>query len=139
MDEPKLELGFRFIFPHAKGREFIVARGKNIKFLEIQSGTKMSPQHVEKYIKLGETDKWHFARKLQKELFRENIDFLYNLTENFVIVLMDKIFLEKNVFSKNEFFRIVRKIYNTTMILVFLIQDFFADEFFPKDFTIDKK
>ena len=99
----------------------------------------LSPSHKEKFNALEESDKRHFVRKLVKEFYRRDIDFMYKLSKEYVIVIMDKIFLNQQLISKNDFFRNIRRIYYATMGMIIQIQDYFSDEYFPEDFTIDKK
>ncbi|MFO7795321.1 MAG: DUF2299 family protein [Promethearchaeia archaeon] len=46
LHDPNLEFGFRFQYPNKKGRTFIIAKPKKKQGIEIQTMTKISPEHL---------------------------------------------------------------------------------------------
>ena len=136
LSDPRFEFGFRFLYPNVNGRLTMVIQPKGKDHVEISVGTPLSPPHREKFIALSDVDKRTFVKNLSKSLFQSEIDFTYEFSQHYTIVLIDKIFIEDNRISLNHFFNSVRKVYSKTMELIIFIQDFFSDEFSPVDFTI---
>lgn len=136
IDDPKLEFGFIFIFPNERGKPMTVIRQKKKNFIEISFGFKLSPEHEKKFKSLENTDKRTFIKYLQKNLFRAELDYNYNFSQQYTLALIDKIFLENDQISLNQFFRSVRKIHSNAMNIIFFIQDFFTDEFNAGDLVM---
>ena len=136
LNKPNLEFGFRFLYPNKNGRAVIAAKQANKNFIEISLGTTLSPEHKDSFNKLPEPDKKSFIKNLQKILFRSELDYSYNFSQHYTTVVMDKIFIEKDNISVNDFFHSVRKIHSCTMNLIFYIQEFFSIDFNPIDFTL---
>jgi hypothetical protein len=134
IDEPKLEFGFRFIYPHQNGRLLIVLKTKKTDFIEISCPSNLPDQYINALNSLEERDKSHFAKRLQKEiLFNKSVDFMYDFSVKFTVVVMDRIYIEQDTISKNEFFRIVRNIYSTANLIVFFVEDFFSEDLRPTE------
>ena len=136
LNQPQFEFGFRFLYPNERGRIMLIARPKGKSVIEISQGTPLSPEHRQGFTALPERDKKNFVKNLQKILFRSEVDYSYEFTKHYTIVLIDKLFLEGDAISINDLFRAVRRIYSSTMNIIFFIQDFFSEEFDPASFTI---
>ena len=136
LSEPQFEFGFKFLYPSKNGRPMIAVKPKKRSHIEISLGTNLAPQHREKFISLPEPDKRTFAKQLQKLLFSSEVEYTYNLSQHCTIVVIDKVFIEHEGISINEFYKSVRKVLSTTMNVIFFIQDFFSDDLSSIEFSI---
>ena len=136
VNEPQFEFGFRFLYPNEKGRLMMITQPKNKNFIEISCGTPLAPQHKQAFNSLKERDRNTFLKNLQKILFRSEIQYSYNFTTHYTIVLIDKIFIEHDAISINYLFQSVRRVYSCTMNVIFFIQDYFSEEFDPANFIL---
>ncbi len=110
LKEPRFEFGFRFLYPNERGRLLLIAQPKNKSVIEISQGTPLSTEHRQGFMALPDRDKKNFVKNLQKILFRLEVDYSYEFSKHYTIVLIDKLFLENDAISINELFRSVRKI-----------------------------
>ena len=141
--DPKLELGFRFMFPSGKdprgrsiGRPFTVIKAKVKNVLEISSQITISSEHIEKFRAMEKGSKEKFFKNLTKifllkEVFY-NIDFNHNR-----YMIIDNIFLSpEEVISKNTFFNSIRKVFGCVMYSIAELQDFCSGEYDISDFEL---
>lgn len=130
INDPNLEFGYKFVFPggmdpqgRQRGRDFTVIQPKGKNVIELRSGTMISPEHVKK---LGDKKK-HFYAALHKYLLSKNFLFQLDAKQN-RYALIDVYFLNLGgTISKNTFFKMVRKIFTSTIYSVVLLQEFCED------------
>lgn len=125
INKPKLEFGYRFLYPHEKGRPFLVVKPKNKNCIEIQTLTKLSPQHLE-ILSSYPKEKQDILFFQLGELFINNkVHHNLNLKEKFYI-LIDNIFLldEKDIPSINDFKDRIKILYYTTLQGIKVVVDF---------------
>ncbi|MBY9006973.1 MAG: DUF2299 family protein [Candidatus Lokiarchaeota archaeon] len=125
LDNPKLEFGYRFLYPHNKGRTFLVVKPKIKNCIEIQTLTKLSPQHVEVLEK--------YPKEKQNILFFQIAEFLINNKVHHILnfkdklyILIDNIFIldEKDIPTINEFKDRIKYLYYTNLQSIKIVIDF---------------
>ena len=136
VNEPRFKFGFRFLYPNEKGRIMMITQSKKKNFIEISTGTPLSPEHRQAFTFLQERDRITFLKNLQQILFRSEVEYSYNFTTHYTIVLIDKIFIEHDAISINQLFQSIRRVYSCTMNVIFFIQDYFSEEFDPASFVL---
>ncbi len=134
--DSRFDFGFRFLYPNERGRLMMVTQPKGKHYIEITLGTSLSPQHRQAFNALEQRDKVAFSKNLQKILFRSEIDYSYDFSQHYTIVLIDKIFIEDRTISINHLFQSIRRVYSSTMNVVFFIQEYFSETFDPSDFVL---
>ena len=137
LSDSHFEFGFRFLYPNATGRLILAVqpKGKN-DYVELSVGTPLGPPHREKFIALPDSDKRAFVKNLSKFLFESELEFSYEFSQHYTIVLIDKLFVEDDRVSLHRFYGSVRKMHGKTMSLIIFVQEFFSDEFNSIDFSI---
>ena len=134
INDPKLKYGFGFIYPNTTiGKPMTAVQLKKKEHIEISFGIKVDPKHAEEFKGLGETDKRNFMKKLHNLLFRMGLQFIIDFQQKYFISLIDKIFIENETISLNDFFKSVQKVYSNAILTIMYVQDFFSDEFFLDD------
>jgi hypothetical protein len=145
MQNPKLEFGFRFVFPggvnpsgQSVGKNFIVIKPKSRDYLQISIGTKISPPHMEMLNTLSKSKKTSFFNELQKLFFQKGYLFVIDFQNN-KYVLTDRIYFEKyETISKNIFFKSVHNLFGTFMCGLILLQEYCADKTASEEIFMDK-
>ena len=143
LHDPKLELGFSFIFPKGTtpqgrpiGRPFTVVKAKNKNILEITSPVPLAPEHIKKLESIEKQAKDKFVRKLIKQFVLKEVFFTFDLSHNRYAVI-DNIFLDKNrVISRNTFYNSVRKVLGCVIYSILELQDFCSGEFDISDLKL---
>ncbi len=143
LHDPKLDLGFRFIFPKGKnpqgkpiGRPFTVIKSKKKNILEISSPVVISEEHIKILNSTDKRAKDKFFRKLTKTFLLKEVFFNFNLQNNRYVII-DNIFLNKNkVISKNTFYNSLRKVFGCTIFSILELQDFCSGEFDISDLSL---
>ena len=136
LHDPKLELGFRFIFPKGKnkqgkpiGRPFTVVKSKTKNILEISSPVPISKEHVQKLDLMEQGSKQKFFRNLMKTFLLKEVFFNIDLINNRYAVI-DNIFLDKKeIISKNSLYNSIRKVLGCVLYSIIELQDFCSGEF----------
>jgi hypothetical protein len=109
---------------------------KKKEHIEISFGIRVDPKYTEEFKGLEETDKRNFMKNLHQMLFRMGLPFIIDFQQKFFISLIDKIFVENDTISLNDFFKSVQRIYSNAILTIMYVQDFFSDEFFLDDSLI---
>jgi hypothetical protein len=136
LDDKRFEFGFRFLYPNEKGRLFMATKPKKKEHIEISIGTPLAPEHKKAFNTLEVPDRKTFIKNLQKLLYEFELEYSYNFSQHYTIVLIDKLFIEQDYISMNQFYQTTRALFNYTMKLVLYIRDFFSDEFDISDIII---
>lgn len=134
--DPKLDLGFRFVFPKGKtpqgrsiGRPFTVIKAKDKNVLEISSQITISAEHIEKFKAMEKGSKEKFFKNLIKIFLLKEVFYSVDFNHNRYMVV-DNIFLSSGeVISKNTFFNSIRKVFGCVMYSITELQDFCSGEF----------
>ena len=146
--DPKLELGYRFQFPHGKdglgkdvGRNFTVVKEKNKDSIKISHGFHFSPDVSKAFDSLDINNKNKFMANLTSIIFIKELTFSLEFSaDKKVIVIHDGIFLGgKKQISKNLFYRTIKRIYGTTMYCIALINERLGGKISIEDLPIEKK
>ncbi|MEJ2251464.1 MAG: DUF2299 family protein [Candidatus Lokiarchaeota archaeon] len=143
--EPKLEFGFQFTFPpgsgppnRSPGQNMVVFQPKNKRdLLIITVGTQISKPHVDALNKLGDK-KVHFFMDLKKFLLLKDLFFRID-AQNYRYEISDQIFVdEKNLITKDEFFKSIQKIFNSAVYSNILLGEYCSGIIKPEDFDKSK-
>jgi len=143
LHDPKLDLGFRFIFPKGKnpqgrplGRPFTVVKTKNKSFLDISSPVTISEEHIKILNSMKKVAKDKFFRKLTKTFLLKEVFFNFDLKNNRYVII-DNIFFNKNkVISKNTFYKSIKKVLGCVIFSILELQDFCSGEFDISDLSL---
>ena len=130
----EVEFGFQFVFPPVhpqeefkKSQSMVVFQPKKKKDLLIVSiGTQISPAHVEALQK-NKNGEILFFKELKKFLHLKNV-FFYLDMKNHRYEISDQIFLTNNFISKNDFFLLIRRIFNIQAYTNLMLLDFCSGE-----------
>ncbi len=143
LHDPKLELGFRFMFPPGKnpqgrpiGRPFTVVKVKNKNVLELSSLINISPDHTEKLDAMEKGSKEKFFKTLIKTFFLKEVFFNIDQSHNRYMII-DNIFLSSGeIITKNTFYNSIRKVLGCVLYSIAELQDFCAGEFDISDLKL---
>jgi len=102
INDLKLEYGFQFIYPNKIGNPMTMVQLKKRNYVEISFGIKINEKHAEEFKGLQDIDKRNFMKNLQKMLLQTGLIFNYDFRQNYIISLVDKIFIENNTISLND-------------------------------------
>ncbi len=125
LNEPKLEFGYRFLYPNEKGRTFLAVKPKIKNCVEIQTLTKLSPQHVDILNA--------FPQEKQRQLFYDIGEFLINNKIHHNLNLKDKLYIlidnffildEKDIPTINQFKDSIKNLYYITLQTIKIVIDF---------------
>jgi hypothetical protein len=136
VEQPQFAYGFRFLYPNEKGRVLMAVQPKGKDWIELSSGTQLSPEHKKAFMALPERDRKTFIKSLNKLLYQTELEYSYNFSQKYMIVLIDKLFIEDDQLSINQFYRSARALYYNSMKLVIFIQEFFSDELTAADLEL---
>ena len=116
VNDPKLEFGFTFIYPNNLGNPMTVVQLKKKEYVEISFGIRVDAKHIEEFKKLDEVDKRSFMKTLQKKLLKTGLLFNYDFQQRYMISLVDKLFIENDRISLNDFFTSVQQVYSHLLL-----------------------
>ena len=131
--EPKLEFGLHFIYPNNLGNPMTVVQLKKKEYIEISFPIKIGEKHIEVFKGLNKVDKRNFMKTLQKKLLQTGLLFNYDFQQRYMISLVDKLFIDNDRISLNDFFKSVQRVYSQAVAILIFVQDFFSDEFIFDD------
>ncbi|MBY8981742.1 MAG: DUF2299 family protein [Candidatus Lokiarchaeota archaeon] len=133
INNSELKFGFQFIFPsypsssEQKGQVMVVFQLNNTDFLIISIGTQISKSHIDILKKYKEREVQFFI-DLKKLIFKMNLFFRLDI-QNYNYEISEQIFIEHDkIISKNIFFKIVRKLYNTQAYSSLLLMEHCMDK-----------
>jgi hypothetical protein len=133
IESDNVEFGFQFVFPpgkHKRVQKMNVFQPKHKDLLIISIGTQISPHHVEALEDQGA--KIQFFKELRKVLHLKNMFFFID-AQNHRYEISEQFFFDEVLISKNEFYRLVRNVFNTQAYSNLLLIDFCSGEFQPDD------
>lgn len=144
--DPKVEFGFRFIFPPGKdplgrqvGRNMVVFRPKNKNLIIMSLGIQISDPHIKALDSLEKNKKMNFFMDLRKSFLLKDVFYRIDI-KNHRYEIIDQRFLNKDEFiSKNSFFKMVRKVFNGATYSNFILDDYCAGKIKPEDFMKAKE
>jgi hypothetical protein len=134
LENESVKFGFQFVFPPGppgkenvkKSQSLVVFQPKNKhELLIISIGTQISPPHIEAL--QSNESKILFFKELKKFLHLQNL-FFYLDIENSRYEISDQVFIENNTISKNDFFLLVRKVFNIQAYSNLILLDFCSEE-----------
>ncbi len=144
--DPKVEFGFRFIFPPGKdplgrqvGRNMVVFRPKNKNLIIMSLGIQISDPHIKALDSLEKNKKMNFFMDLRKSFLLRDVFFRIDI-KNHRFEIIDQYFLDSNEkFSKNSFFKTVRKVFNCAAYSNIILSEYCAGKIKPEDFLKSKE
>lgn len=133
---PKLDFGYKFLFPKGKdprgnpiGRTFSVVKPKSQNILDISRGIGIPKEYIDAFNKMGEGSEQKFIKNLIKILLLHRVFYRFDL-ENNRYSISDTIFLNKGKFvAKNNFFNSIRKVFGCSEYIILELQDYCSGEF----------
>ncbi len=140
-----IEFGFQFVFPpihpqeeFKKSQFMVVFQPKNKNDLLIVSiGTQISPAHIEALQK-NKDKELLFFKELKKFFHLKNV-FFYLDIKNHRYEVSDQIFLNENYISKNNFFLLIRRIFNIQAYTNLILLDFCSGELNSENYDNSSK
>lgn len=133
-----LEFGYAFSFPPGLRKAPLqVIQPKQKDFIVISLGIQIPEGYIQALNTLDPEKKGKFFFEIRKFLLLKNFLFNFDL-QHYRFQISDQIFLkrEKGI-SKNSFFKIVRKIYNTGQYCNMILAEFCAGKLDTKDLHDD--
>ena len=115
-DDPNFAYGFELKFPpNAPMQKLLQLLGPLHKdFLVLQLGTQMSPEHVDVFKNSPVEKQVKFFSKFKKFCYMTNVAFIID-GENLRWAISDQLYYGS--LTKNSFFRMIRKIFNTSLYI----------------------
>ncbi len=144
--DPKLNFGFRFIYPPGKdplgrqiGRNMVVIRPKNKNLIVVSLGVQISEPHIKALNSLENPKKLNFFMDLRKSFLLKDVFYRIDI-KNHRFEITDQIFLNKDGFiSKNSFYKSVRKVFNCAAYSNIILGEYCAGKIKPEDFMKSKE
>ncbi|MCK4370486.1 MAG: DUF2299 domain-containing protein [Promethearchaeota archaeon] len=144
--DPKLNFGFRFIYPPGKdplgrhiGRNMVVIRPKNKNLIVVSLGVQISEPHIKALNSLENSKKMSFFMDLRKSFLLKDVFYRIDL-KNHRFEITDQIFLNQDGFiSKNSFYKSVRKVFNCAAYSNIILGEYCAGKIKPEDFMKSKE
>jgi len=140
-DDPKLEFGYKFIYPGGTragkniGRQFTVIRPKNQNFIDISCGTQIAPAHF-KVLNSSPDKKLKFFNELKKLLFLKGYLFNIDINNNRYVVVQRIHAKEKSKIAKNLFYKKISKMFGVVMYTIILLQEYCSGAIKSEDFRV---
>jgi len=142
ISDPKLDFGFRFIFPPGNdplgrqiGRNMVVFRPKNKNIIIVSLGTQISDPHIKALDSLEENKKLNFFLDLRKTFLLKDVFFRIDI-KNFRYEIIDQYFFDSaEILSKNSFFKTVRKVFSCAAYSNIILSEYCAGKIKPEDFS----
>ncbi|TFG00897.1 MAG: DUF2299 domain-containing protein [Promethearchaeota archaeon] len=128
-----VEFGFQFVFPpgeHKRVQSMNVFQPKNKDLLIISIGTQVSPPHIEALEQQGL--QMAFFKELRKTLHLKNMFFFLD-PQKYRYEISEQVFLDDEHLSKNDFYRLVRNVFNIQAYSNLLLIDFCSGSLQPED------
>ncbi|MFX0143437.1 MAG: DUF2299 family protein [Candidatus Hodarchaeota archaeon] len=146
LSDPKLDFGFRFIFPPGQdplgrqvGRNMVVLRPKNKNLIVVSLGIQISEPHVKALNSLEENKKLSFFMDLRKFFLLKDVFFRIDI-KNHRYEITEQLFLDKNeIISKNSFYKTVQKVFNCGAYSNIILTEYCAGKIKPEDFLKSKE
>ena len=144
--DPKLEFGFQFTFPPGKdpmgrpiGKTMLVYKPRDKNLLIISIGTQISKPHVDALNSLEDSKRFQFFMDLRKHFLLKDV--LYRIDiKNYRYEIVDQFFLPKSEnISKNSFFTIVRKVFNSMAYSNIILGEYCAGKIKLEDLSKSKE
>ncbi len=129
----KVEFGFQFVFPpgdQRRSQSMNVFQPKQKDILIISIGTQISPPHVEALEAQG--NEMVFFKELRKLLHLKNMFFFID-PKNYRYEISDQVFLDDSFLSKDQFYRLVRNVFNIQAYSNLLLLDYCSGELSPEE------
>lgn len=145
IDDPKLDFGFQFIFPHGKdplgrqiGRNMIVFRPKNKGLVIVRIGIQISEPHINALNTLKKEKKMKYFMDLRKSFLLKDIFYQIDI-KNYRYEISDQVFLDEDeTISKKTFFKSIRRVFNCAAYSNIILGEYCVGKIRPEDFVRSK-
>ncbi len=133
--DPKIEFGFKFVFPPVPmGKIMFVIKPKNKNIIIITIGTQISEPHVNALNALENNKKLQFFLDLRKFFLLKDVYFRIDL-EEYRYEISDQMFVEKEgTITKNNFYNSVRKVFNCDAYSNIILEEYCLGKIKPESF-----
>jgi hypothetical protein len=140
LTDPKLEFGFKFVFPPVPmGKIMFVIKPKNKNIIIITIGTQISEPHVNALNALENSKKLQFFLDLRKFFLLKDVYFRIDLEEN-RYEISEQMFVEKEgTITKNNFYNSVRKVFNCDAYSNIILEEYCSGKVKPESFIKTKE
>ena len=127
INNKNLDFSFRFVFPEERepNRGMIVQLIKNKNYIIIFSPTEISESQSNKFKNLEKGVKRKFLTRLVKLAHLKEVLHSFNFS-NRRYAFIKKIYFKKGI-PKNIFYSVIEKLYHTTILSHFLLQEYFSN------------
>ena len=129
INDSKIKFGFQFTFPpisnpsEQKSYSMIVFQPQNKDLIIVSIGTQISKPHINA-LKKSKDGEVYFLMDLKKLFLLKNVFFRID-NDNYRYEISDQVFINQHeIISKNNFFVIVRKVYNIYAYSNLLLGDY---------------
>ena len=138
--DPKIEFGFKFVFPPVPmGKIMFVIKPKNKNIIIITIGTQISEPHVNALNALENNKKLQFFLDLRKFFLLKDVYFRIDL-EEYRYEISDQMFVEKEgTITKNNFYNSVRKVFNCDAYGNIILEEYCSGKIKPESFIKTKE
>jgi len=140
LTDPKLEFGFKFVFPPVPmGKIMFVIKPKNKNIIIITIGTQISEPHVNALNALENSKKLQFFLDLRKFFLLKDVYFRIDL-EEYRYEISEQMFVEKEgTITKNNFYNSVRKVFNCDAYSNIILEEYCSGKVKPESFIKTKE
>jgi hypothetical protein len=140
ISDPKLDFGFRFIFPPGKdplgrpiGRNMVVIHPKDKNLIIVSLGVQISKLHIKALESLENRKKMNYFMDLRKSFLLKDVFYRIDI-KNYRYEISDQVFLSENRhISKNSFFKSIRKVFNCAAYSDIILGEYCAGKIKPED------
>ena len=138
--DPKIEFGFKFVFPPVPmGKIMFVIKPKNKNIIIITIGTQISEPHVNALNALENSKKLQFFLDLRKFFLLKDVYFRIDL-EEYRYEISEQMFVEKEgTITKNNFYNSVRKVFNCDAYSNIILEEYCSGKVKPESFIKTKE
>ena len=139
--DPKIEFGFKFVFPPVPmGKIMFVVKPKtkNKDLVVITIGTQISEPHINALNALENNKKLQFFLDLRKFFLLKDVYFRIDV-EYFRYEISDQMFVEKEEITKNIFYNSVKKVFNCDAYSNIILEEYCSGKVKLESFTKTKE
>ena len=138
--DPKLEFGYKFIFPPGRdplgrpiGQKMLIFKPKQKDMVIISIATQISKIHIDALNSLDHKKKMQFFMDIRKHFLLKDV--LYRIDiPNYRYEISEQIFFSRyEIISKNALFKAIRKIFDTMVYSNLILNEYCEGKIKPED------
>ncbi|MFW9973151.1 MAG: DUF2299 family protein [Candidatus Odinarchaeota archaeon] len=126
LHNPKLDFGYRFLFPNRKNpmhKPITIVKPKKKKYIEIGIGLSITGKHKDCLEKLDEEKKRQLFFEFQKIFFSKEVQFELDF-KSLRFAFHKNIYFEGNSLSRVSILKTITKIFSIAMLTIILLEQF---------------